>query len=205
MKILLADDQDLVRDSLITLISAYAPGSEVIGVNSLDAALGLLRRGTRYDIAVLDLHMPGMNGLEGLGKVIAGWPALPVALMSGAASDSDVETALSMGAKGYLPKTMPGKALVRALELILAGDIYLPSTALRPGMGTGTPDRRSGLTDREGQVLKQLKGGLANKEIAQQLGINVVTVKMHLRSLSKKLDARNRTELVLKAIQLGLG
>jgi len=61
------------------------------------------------------------------------------------------------------------------------------------------------LTDREGQVLKQLKGGLANKEIAQQLGINVVTVKMHLRSLSKKLDARNRTELVLKAIQLGLG
>jgi DNA-binding NarL/FixJ family response regulator len=174
-------------------------------VNSLDAALGVLRRNSRYDVAVLDLHMPGMNGLEGLGKVISGWPALPVALMSGAASDSDVERALSMGARGYLPKTMPGKTLVRALELILAGDIYLPSTALRPMIGSGAPDRRSGLTDREGQVLKQLKEGLANKEIAQQLGINVVTVKMHLRSLSKKLEARNRTELVLKAIQLGLG
>ncbi len=205
MKILLADDQDLVRDSLVTLISAYAPGSEVTGVNSLDAALGMLRRGTRYDMAVLDLHMPGMNGLEGLRKMIVGWPELPVALMSGAARDSDVEEALAMGAKGYLPKTMAGKALVRALELMLAGEIYLPSTALRPATGAGASDRHSGLTEREGQVLKQLKEGLANKEIAQRLGINVATVKMHLRSLSKKLEARNRTELVLKAIQLGLG
>jgi two-component system nitrate/nitrite response regulator NarL len=203
MKILLADDQDLVRDSLVTLISAYAPGAEVTGVASLDAALGMLRRGTRYDMAVLDLHMPGMNGLEGLRKVIIGWPDLPVALMSGAARDSDVEEALAVGAKGYLPKTMAGKALVRALELMLAGEIYLPSTALRPGAGAS--DRQSGLTEREGQVLKQLKEGLANKEIAQRLGINVATVKMHLRSLSKKLEARNRTELVLKAIQLGLG
>src|SRR4029077_12481612 len=132
-----------------------------------------------------------------------GWPGLPVALMSGAARDSDVEEALALGAKGYLPKTMTGKALVRALELMLAGEVYLPSTALRPV--TGAPDRRSGLTDREGLVLKQLKEGLANKEIAQRLGIKVATVKMHLRSLSKKLEARNRTELVLKAIQLGLG
>ncbi len=204
MRILLADDQDLVRDSLVTLITAYAPGTEITDVCSLDAALGILKRGSRYDVAILDLQMPGMNGLEGLRKVITGWPGLPVALMSGAARDSDVEEALDMGAKGYLPKTMAGRALVRAIELILAGEIYLPSTALRSSAAIKSAERSSGLTDREIQVLRQLREGLANKEIAQRLDIGVATVKLHLRTISKKLGVRNRTELVLKAIQLGL-
>ena len=204
MRILLADDQDLVRDSLVTLITAYSPGSEVTDVCSLDAALGMLRRGSRYDVAILDLQMPGMNGLEGLRKVISGWPALPVALMSGAARESEVEEALDMGAKGYIPKSMAGKALVRAIELILAGEVFLPSTALRTSPGAREAERSSGLTDREGQVLKQLREGLSNKEIAQRLDINVATVKLHMRSMSKKLGARNRTEVVLKAIQRGL-
>jgi DNA-binding NarL/FixJ family response regulator len=204
MRILLADDQDLVRDSLVTLITAYAPGTEVTDVCSLDAAVGILKRGNRYDMAILDLQMPGMNGLEGLRKIITGWPGLPVALMSGAARDSDVEEALGMGAKGYLPKSMAGKALVRAIELMLAGEVYLPSTALRSTAGVKAAERSSGLTDRECQVLRQLRDGLANKEIAQRLDINVATVKLHLRSMSKKLGVRNRTELVLKAIQLGL-
>jgi len=204
MRILLADDQDLVRDSLVTLIAAYAPGTEITDVCSLDAALGMLKRGSRYDVAILDLQMPGMNGLEGLRKVVAGWPGLPVALMSGAARDSDVEEALDIGARGYLPKTMTGRALVRAIELILAGEVYLPSTALRSSASVKAAERNSGLTDRECQVPKQLRDGLANKEIAQRLDINVATVKLHLRSMSKKLDVRNRTELVLKAIQLGL-
>src|SRR5262245_230774 len=104
MKLLLADDHDLVRDSLVALITTYGPGWEITAVSNLDAALGMLKRGNRYDIAVLDLQMPGMNGLEGLRKVIAGWPNLPIALMSGAAHDRDVEAALAMGAKGYLPK-----------------------------------------------------------------------------------------------------
>jgi two-component system nitrate/nitrite response regulator NarL len=204
MKILLADDQDLVRDSLITLITAYSAGSEVTGVNSLDAALDMLNRGIRYDLTILDLQMPGMNGVAGLRKVTAGWPQMAVALMSGAASDSDVEEALAYGAKGYLPKSMAGKALVRAIELIMAGEVYLPSTALR-GASQAAPMDRLGLTQRECQVLKELKEGLANKEIAQRLGLNVATVKMHLRSLSRKLEARNRTDVVLKAIQLKLG
>lgn len=204
MRILLADDQDLVRDSLVTLITAYAPGTEITDVCSLDAALGMLKRGSRYDVAILDLQMPGMNGLEGLRKVITGWPDLPVALMSGAARDSDVEEALDMGAKGYLPKTMAGRALVRAIELILAGEVYLPSTALRSSATVKAAEKNSGLTDREIQVLGQLKEALANKEIAQRLNINVATVKLHLRSISKKLGVRNRTEVVLKAIQLGL-
>ena len=204
MRILLADDQDLVRDSLVTLITAYAPGSEVTDVCSLDAALGMLKRGTRYDVAILDLQMPGMNGLEGLRKIITGWPGLPVALMSGAARESEVEEALDMGAKGYIPKSMAGKALVRAIELILAGEVFLPSTALRTSPGVREAERNSGLTDRESQVLKQLREGLSNKEIAHRLEINVATVKLHMRSMSKKLEARNRTELVLKAIQLGL-
>ena len=204
MRILLADDQDLVRDSLVTLITAYAPGSEITDVCSLDAALGMLKRGSRYDVAILDLQMPGMNGLEGLRKIINGWPALPVALMSGAARESEVEEALDMGAKGYIPKSMAGKALVRAIELILAGEVFLPSTALRTSPSAREAERNSGLTEREGQVLKQLLEGLSNKEIAQRLDINVATVKLHMRSMSKKLEVRNRTELVLKAIQLGL-
>jgi DNA-binding NarL/FixJ family response regulator len=204
MRILLADDQDLVRDSLVTLITAYAPGSEITDVCSLDAALGMLKRGSRYDVAILDLQMPGMNGLEGLRKIINGWPALPVALMSGAARESEVEEALDMGAKGYIPKSMAGKALVREIELILAGEVFLPSTALRTSPSAREAERNSGLTEREGQVLKQLLEGLSNKEIAQRLDINVATVKLHMRSMSKKLEVRNRTELVLKAIQLGL-
>jgi two-component system, NarL family, nitrate/nitrite response regulator NarL len=207
MRIVLADDHDLVRDSLVTLISHYSTGSEVIGVDCLDAALSALRRGPRYDLAILDLHMPGMNGLGGLKKLITEWPDLPVALMSGAAHSSDIEAALAMGARGYLPKTMAGRGLVQALELILAGEIFLPSNTLRsnPGRIEGdTPDRGLNLTERERQVLQHLKEGMANKEIAQRLSIHEATVKLHLRTLSKKLGARNRTDLVLKAIQLGL-
>jgi len=205
MKLLLADDHDLVRDSLVALITTYGPGWEITAVSNLDAALGMLKRGNRYDIAVLDLQMPGMNGLEGLRKVIAGWPNLPIALMSGAAHDRDVEAALAMGAKGYLPKTIGGKALVHAIELILAGEVFLPSGALRQPATPSAEVRPAGLTDRESQVLGHLKEGLPNKEIALRLDINVATVKLHLRSLSKKLAVRNRTQLVLKAIELGLG
>ncbi len=207
MRILLADDHNLVRDSLSALICHYSTGAEVVGVDCLDAALDALKRGPAFDLVVRDMRMPGMTGLIGLQKVIPQWPKLPIVLMSGWASDGDVEVALALGARGYLPKTMAGRSLVQALELILAGEVFLPSTALRPGSRRGAdggPDQLVKLSEREHQVLLHLKQGLANKEIARLLGVHETTVKLHLRTLSKKVRANNRTDLVLKAIQLGL-
>lgn len=207
MRIVLADDQSLVRDSIAALIAHYSPGSEIVALDGLDAVIETLRARDDFDVVILDMRMPGMNGVVGLKKVVAEWPNLPVVLMSGAASSNDVEAALALGARGYLPKTMAGRGLVQALELVLAGEIFLPATALRPGSEWNAgPDhvRPLGLTERERQVLQRLKEGLANKEIAKELSIHLPTVKLHLRTLSRKLEAKNRTDLVLKAIRLGL-
>ncbi len=204
MKVLLADDHDLVRDGMIAILSRDDPSIKVTAVDDLGSALGMLEDHD-FDVIVLDLRMPGMRGLAGISRVRELYPDLPIVLLSGAISQGDVDEAYDLGIRGFVPKTLAGKALVNALRLVVAGERYVPSTMLQDPQEQDTIEKTAGtLSPREAQVLQRLSHGASNKEIARALSIQETTVKLHLRNLRDKLDARNRTEIVIHAMEKGL-
>jgi DNA-binding NarL/FixJ family response regulator len=199
MKLLLADDHDLVRDALKHFVERAAAGTQVLTAATLDEAIAITRDTLDLDIAVLDLYMPGMEGVGGLARLKALRPALPVVLMSGAARRCDIEQAMSQGASGYFPKTLSGRALIGAIELILAGERFMPVAARLGADGVA-----STLGKRETEVLRGLIEGRSNKEIARGLDLREVTVKLHVRGVFRKLAVKNRTQAVTRAMALGL-
>jgi DNA-binding NarL/FixJ family response regulator len=198
MRLIIADDHDLVRDALTTHIQRLAPDATVKGAGSVDEALAVLEAEPVTDLLILDLRMPGMNGLEGFDRVRARHPRLRVALMSGVARPDEIRAALARGAAGFVPKTLSGAELVAVIRQMLAGDVYVP-----PDLAA-EPDGAASFTRRERDVLALLLKGLSNKEIARVLSVEEVTVKLHVRGLCRKLEAKNRTQAVMRAVELGL-
>lgn len=214
MNILLADDHDLVRDGIVSFLKTAAPDITVSQAKDFAESLAIVDSDTNIDLTILDLNMPGMNGLSGLTVMRQKFPDVPVVILSGSVKRSDVLNALEHGASGYLPKTLSGKSLINALRLVLSGEKYIPSALLeddggsiRPGeidldgLAPDNPLRQ--LTNREREVLALLTKGLSNKEIAKQLSVREITVKVHLTGIFKKLGAANRTQAVKIAMQLG--
>lgn len=206
MRVLLADDHNLVRDALKNYIERLEPSVEILTAESLDDALAVAERSQPLDLVILDLKMPGMLGLDGLKEMRTRLPGLPVVIMSGGASQEDVRTALDMGARGYLPKTLSGPALVSAIKLILAGERFVPFDAFSPSPEAvpfpRVAEAAAALTQREREVLDYLKDGLSNKEIARALDLQEVTIKLHIRGICRKLGAKNRTQAALRAQEL---
>ena len=134
--------------------------------------------------------------MMGAVALMKAYPQTRVAIMSGSGDHGAASTALEVGLHGFLPKTMSGRALVNALRLIGCGETYFPSNLFqRSGASAGGPS----LTRRESDVLAHLRSGATNKEIAAELGLEEPTVKGLVRRLAAKFDARNRTEIALKA------
>ena len=167
------------------------------------------------DLIILDLYMPGMNGPGGLRRLREIRPDTPVAVLSGSVNAQDIEGVLDAGAAGYLPKTMIGAAFVNALSLVLNGERFVPSEfylGLRdrgPNMTAQEADAGGdrapvGLTSRQWAVLRELVAGRSNKEIAKILGIEEITVKVHLQAVFKRLQVSNRTQAATEAMRLGL-
>ncbi len=203
LRILLADDQDLVRDAVSALITRDSPGASIKSVGNLPAVIEELSVGSQYSVVVLDLRMPGMSGVEDAVELSKRFPSCPIVLMSGVATKHDVHCALRGGLGGFLPKTLPGRSLVSALLLIVSGERYFPVDSLSGSAGD-EESARFGLSPRELEVLAQLRRGSANKEIARALGIEESTVKLHLRSMCAKLNAKNRTDIVIKTMAVGI-
>ena len=205
MKLIIADDHDLVRDALILLVKRDAPDAQVLGARDFKEAMALAAEHTDLDLVLLDVVMPGMNKMLAVADFIEHYPQVPVALMSGHITQNDVEKAFAMGVKGFIPKTLHGKALMSALHLITSGARYVPDIMLVPGEDNDTSDNLGiALSKRESQVLQLLAQGSSNKVIARNLNIEETTVKLHLRSLFKKFAANNRTEVVVSAMAKGL-
>lgn len=205
MKLIIADDHDLVRDALTTLVERDNPESTVYGACEFDEVLSLLELHPDVDIVLLDVIMPGMNNMTSVRELCKSNPGLPIVMMSGHINQGDVERGFEMGASGFIPKTMSGKALISVLQLVMSGARYVPDLVL----GDDVPQKTSRtssveLSVREKEVLNQLAKGLSNKLIAKNLNIEETTVKLHLRSLFKKLEVKNRTEAVINAIETGL-
>ena len=173
----------------------------------------MLQKGEGFQFCVTDIRMPGMDGLDGIDRIRQSCLNVPVVILSGTYDRDLVLDALARGARGYIPKTLGGKAMLSAFQLVLSGETFVPSIVLggneqfepvRRGAGGGSSDNPiHRLTRRERDVLAVLVEGHPNKEIARQLGLQEVTVKVHLKGVFRKLGATNRTQAVHIANQLG--
>lgn len=202
MRILIADDHELLRDVLRSYLEAEG-GFAVETVADLPQALERIAAADApFDLVVLDYGMPGMDGFAGLERAIAASGGKPVALMSGLAPAGVAEKVLAMGAAGYLPKTLPARSLVNAIRFMAAGEVYMPLDLHRPSRAVEAPP--SGLSPRELEVLAGLCAGHANKEIARELNLREPTIKLHVKTICRKLDAKNRTHAAMIARERAL-
>ena len=205
MKVLIADDHPMVRDALKRTLLLVAPDAHVLEAADYDSALHLLQTESPQ-LALLDLHMPGMNRVDGLRRLRLMFPQVPMAVASGEDDPVVIRATLTAGAVGFLPKSEAPEVLQQALRLVLGGGIYMPAQALadlRHGAPPPRPDA-SGLTPRQLDVLRCLMRGQPNKLIARELGLTEGTVKIHIAAILRVLQARNRTEAVVVARNLGL-
>lgn len=219
MKILLADDHALFRDAITHYIESAEPDARMILARDFSGVTKALAANDDVDLIMLDLRMPGMRGLKGLEALRKNYPDIPVVLLSGFAEKADVSGAMALGARGYFPKTLSGKNMLQAIYKVMQGERFLPmeyqtntimpshfddddmlpAPATLPTMPPGVK-----LTRREKQVLEFLLRGVPNKDIADALGLKVVTVKLHVRGICRKLGVKNRTQAALLAQQNGL-
>lgn len=205
MRILIADDHPMMRDALARTLQAVAPEARVAEAGDLAGCEAALAAGP-VSLALVDLHMPGMDGVAGLRLLRRQYPSVPLVVVSGDAEPGVVRAAFAAGAVGFLPKGESAEVLQQALRLVLGGGSYMPALALadlRPGAAPPRSEPPQ-LTQRQRDVLACLQRGLPNKSIARELGLAEGTVKIHLAALLRALQARNRTEAVIRARELGL-
>ncbi len=214
MQLLLADDHHLVREALKLLVGKMGSDVTVLECGDYHEALKLAEQNQNLDLVILDLNMPGMAGLSGVEVFSSRFPATPTLVLSGYYRRQDVVEAFQCGAAGFVPKTLSCEAMLNAFRLVLAGEKFIPAELLSaetpdvyglagPGGGNGRDNPLRKLTAREQEVLGKLLDGLTNKEIGRDLDIQEVTVKLHLRSVYRKIEARNRAQAVKIALDLG--
>jgi DNA-binding NarL/FixJ family response regulator len=211
IRVVLADDQPLVRAGLRRLID-QAPGIDVGGEAGTGAEAVALVRDIDPDVVVMDIRMPGMDGIEATGLITAGDARARVLVLTTFDDDDYVYGALRAGASGFLVKDMALEDILAAIRVVAAGDATIaPGVTRRLIAQFARPSRPgpglrelTGITDREREVLRLVGLGLANAEIAAALYITVGTAKTHVARLLAKLGARDRVQLVITAYQAGL-
>lgn len=211
MQVLLVDDHVMFRQGLKYLLSDLDESLRFLESGNIKQAVSLLGR-EPVSLVLLDLNMPGESGLDGLEQVINAAPGVPVAVLSGENNPELIRSAIRTGASGFVVKSASAEILVAALQLILAGGVYLPESVLGAPHDTGTTcatldsgaEKTSSLSQRQTDVLLRAIQGQANKVIALDMGIAEGTVKTHLSTAYRVLGVNNRTEAVFAAAKLGL-
>lgn len=215
MKILIADDHQLLADALTQLVKENEADAEVLQAGSLDDALDQLDRDQAVEIVLVDYDLPGMNGVQGLSRLRDKHPKVPCAIFSGSPDVRLATSALASGAAGFIPKSMSAPAFFHAIKLMQVGEKFIPAELYEniashsSASLAGEDDAadfivRTGLSPREADVLRALVKGISNREIGRELGVEEVTVKLHLRRVYKKIGVPNRTQAVKLAMANGM-
>lgn len=213
MKVLIADDHALFRYGISLALESLYKDVTILQASSAEEASHMAKETSSLDLILLDLMMPGLNGIAELKNYIDSLPKVPIVVVSGSRQRSTIRAAIEAGARGYILKSSNGEILKHVLPLVLSGELYVPAQAVANEDSTPggefeaspleensdfNPDFKS-LTPRETQVLKLLTLGYSNKEIARSLGMLEGTVKVHVKSIMKKLGVNNRTQAAIAA------
>ena len=199
ISVLIADDYQLICDMLGSYISKQ-PGFSVKTVRTYQDTISIIENEGPFDIVLLNTTMPGMLGITSLKLIVKKYPSINFVVFSGIASIAYVEEALSVGAKGYIPKDLPLKSLINTIKLINSGIVFIPANFSTQVIEENMVNIFK-LNTVERKVLKKLCTGQSNKEIAQSLNLIENNIKMYMRCLCKKMGAKNRTHIVIIAFQ----
>lgn len=204
MKAILADDHALFRDGFALLLKQLEPQATVLEAASLDEALLQAERNPDTDLVLLDLSMPGMDGVDSVQGLLNRFPDIPVVILSATESRPLVEALLEIGVAGFIPKSSSSQIMFSALRLVLSGGVYIPPQLLGSGIEAPDGSLLSRLTERQREVLCLLADGKTNKQICRELDLSEGTVKVHLNAVYRVLGVANRTEAALLARRLNL-
>jgi len=213
MKILIGDDHPLFREGIHRLLANTHADSSYLHASTFDETLDLARATVDLDLILTDLQMPGWPGFSGIAELRRARPTTPVIVVSASESQSDMRQAIEHGAAGYIPKSSSVKVMLGAIDLVMAGGIYVPPAALAAEIAAATAGQHGGaagatdrglsmLTQRQLDVLNCLREGKSNKQIAYELGLSEGTVKIHVTAIFKSLGVKNRTQAVISASKM---
>jgi DNA-binding NarL/FixJ family response regulator len=217
VKILVVDDHPLILEALHHVLKQLDEEVQVFTADNADGARELAASHVDANLMLLDLNLPGAEGFSLLAELRAGYPMIPVVVLSGSEATEDVLRAIDGGAMGFIPKSSSNDVMLHALRIVLSGTPFIPREALggstfdEPGrprvMGYASRPRTPrdlGLTDRQAQVLALMLQGKPNKLICRDLNLAEGTVKIHVAAILRALNVANRTQAVIEASRLGL-
>jgi DNA-binding NarL/FixJ family response regulator len=216
MKILIADDHQLLADALAEMVKENEADAEILHADSLDDAMDKMDSDGAVEIVLVDYDLPGMGGVSGLERLRNRHPQVPCAIFSGSEDIGLASSALASGAAGFIPKSMSAPGFFHAIKLIQVGEKFIPAelyenVASMAAINRVDPESardfatRMGLSPREVDVIGALVKGISNRQIGRELGVEEVTVKLHLRRIYKKIGVSNRTQAVKLAMANGIG
>jgi len=198
IRIVIADDHPMVRHALVEAIRDDS-GREFVEAGSVAAVREVLTT-KPADLLLLDVNMPGMEGLSGLQRLRREFPSVPVLIVSASEDAGTTRRALELGASGFLPKSAPLQAIAEAVNAVLQGEIWVPPQSYAEPVAT--TDSMGQLTQQQCRVLALLSEGKQNKEIAYDLAITEATVKAHVSQILRKLGVQTRTQAAVMARKL---
>ena len=212
MTVLVVDDHPLFREGLSQMLRDLDSDAQVIGQDDAARAIEVAKTRDDLDLVLLDLTMPGLNGIDAIRRFVEEAPGVPLVIVSAHEEPARVRMALALGAVGYIPKSTPAGVMTDALRLVLRGGVYVPPVMLHEVGGAeagatmlpAIAPAEHHLTERQRDVLELLAAGKSNKVIARELALSEKTIKAHVTAVFRALGVVNRTQAAVEARRRGL-